>query len=36
MEEWGKPYWGGDAVYAAARDENPYLVTNVDAEEPRF
>jgi hypothetical protein len=37
VEEWGKPYWGGDAVYAAAADdENPYLVSNVDAEEPPF
>jgi hypothetical protein len=38
VEEWGSPYWGGgDAVYAAADDgENPYLVPDVDAEEPPF
>jgi hypothetical protein len=36
VEEWGKPYWGGDAVYAAAHDDNPYLVHDVDAEEPPF
>jgi hypothetical protein len=33
MAEWGKPRWTGDAVYAA-RGENPYLVSGVDAEEP--
>ena len=38
VEEWGKPYWGGDAVYAAVYDydENPYPVSDVDAEEPPF
>lgn len=36
VEEWGKPYWGGDAVYAPAADENPYSVSDVDAEEPPF
>jgi hypothetical protein len=37
VEEWGKPYWGGDAVYAAATDdENPYRVSDVDADEPPF
>jgi hypothetical protein len=36
VEEWGKPYWGGDAVYAAVRDENPCLVSDVDADEPPF
>lgn len=35
-EEWGQPYFGGRAVYAAADDENPYLVPDVDAEEPPF
>ncbi len=36
MEEWGKPYWGGDVVYADVRDENPCLVSGIDAEERPF
>jgi hypothetical protein len=36
VEEWGKPYWDGDAIYAAAADENPYSVSDGDAEEPPF
>ena len=39
VEEWGEPHWRDYAVYAAAvhdDDENPYLVSDVDAEEPFF
>jgi hypothetical protein len=36
VEDWGEPHWGGDAVYAAAAAENPYPVSDVDAEEPPF
>lgn len=35
----GVPFWRGDAVYAAAAaadDENPYLVSDVDADESPF
>jgi hypothetical protein len=39
VEEWGKPHWRDYAVYGAAvhdDDENPYLLSDVDAEEPYF
>jgi hypothetical protein len=36
VEEWGEPHWGSDPGYEVADDENPYLVGNVDADEPPF
>lgn len=36
VQEWGKPHWGGDAVYAAPNYKNSYRVSDVDAEERAF
>jgi hypothetical protein len=33
VEEWGEPYWGGEAVYAGTGDQDPYLVADYDTDE---
>ena len=33
-EERGEPHWGGEAVYASASDQDPYLVANYETDEP--